>query len=452
VLHQLHCNNIPDAVRIARKGFPYHMSFEQFRRRYGFLVDKAQTKKKLAKQRSKDKSGDEDTTSSPGQRLTEAILKSMGVQEIHYRLGLTKIFFRTNTFSAIEEMRLNGLAKFLVLFQSLMRRFLAKKRLINMVEERSAQIVIQRSVKRFLEVHEWSWWKLVNKIENVENVLEIKEIEEVKPIETVKVESVVSKNDEAERDSCGNYNLEGGINLSNNLRLRLLTELNELKQRNLDDSLQVISKNQELKNIRIDLETSRVETEEERVLRIELQNQLFKVNGELGLLKAKFEAEDRLEPDNERRKMVTKLARAEEAVEELTARCESLEAGKQSLQSAVEELNSEVITNFDLIVNLLAVVAGFEVFLLLGLKVEEARLKVVSMERKQKGWERIVGEWRIRCEDAVTELEKREVARRVGESELAKVSCFKNFARLFKGVAMMVYIMILIIKGKRARW
>ncbi len=179
VLHQLHCNNIPDAVRIARKGFPYHMSFEQFRRRYAFLVDKAQTKKKLAKQRSKDKSSDEDAANSPGQRLTEAILRTMGVQEVHYRLGLTKVFFRTNTFSSIEEMRLNGLGRFVLLLQAQMRRYLVRMRLRRLVEERDAEAVIQRSAKRLVELREWSWWQLVSNKKRLVGPLEIEQTEEV---------------------------------------------------------------------------------------------------------------------------------------------------------------------------------------------------------------------------------------------------------------------------------
>jgi len=179
-----------------------------------------------------------------------------------------------------------------------------------------------------------------------------------------------------------------------NLKARLLVELDELRRQNLEDSLRLVSTNQELKNIKIDLEASRSETNEERVSRIELQNQLVRVKGELGLLRAKFEAEERAEADAERRRLGSQLARAEETVEELAARCESLEAGKQRLQATVEELQAEV---------------------------DEANRRVVSMERKQRGWERIVGEWRARCAEAALELEKREVAWRAGESELAKV-------------------------------
>ena len=79
ILHQLHCNNILEGIRISCRSFPCRMTFEQFHIRYGFLTEnnskntkqqqmrtnsKKQLKKKfLLKQKSKEKSSSDEEKS-----------------------------------------------------------------------------------------------------------------------------------------------------------------------------------------------------------------------------------------------------------------------------------------------------------------------------------------------------------------------------------------------------
>ena len=88
----------------------------------------------------------------------------------------------------------------------------------------------------------------------------------------------------------------------------------------LDLSLKLVSYSQQLKNAQIDLEASKNEMEEERVCRIDLQNQLVKVNGEVRLLRANLESEERIDVEGQKRKLCVKLMKKDDRLEEVVAR------------------------------------------------------------------------------------------------------------------------------------
>jgi len=84
------------------------------------------------------------------------------------------------------------------------------------------------------------------------------------------------------------------------------------------------------------------------------------------------------ELEEAKRRLSGKLAEAEEQLEQAVARCGSAEKGKQRLQAEVDELMVDV---------------------------ERAKTNAVGMEKKQKQFDRLVGEWRAKCEMITCELE-----------------------------------------------
>lgn len=190
---------------------------------------------------------------------------------------------------------------------------------------------------------------------------------------------------------------EANINQQDRSKIRLLAELENLRTQNHEDTKTLISSTQQLRNITVDLEAAQTQTDEERLQKLNLQNQLNKVNTELRQLKVSFESEGRLrvdEADGVKRRMSQKLNMTEDRFDEMNARCHSLELNKQRLQMEVEDLLIEV---------------------------EEANKNALTMERKQKQFEKLIAEWKCKCEDFSLQLEASQKEARQSASDLAKL-------------------------------
>jgi myosin heavy chain 6/7 len=138
VMHQLHCNGVLEGIRICRKGFPNRMLYADFQQRYQVL--------------------------SPADRSAQAILESITIKADQYRLGSTKVFFRSGVLGRLEDLREESVRRVLGLLQANMRRLLARRRFEVMMEERRCVSVVQRSVKRYLVLRSWEWWQLFVKL------------------------------------------------------------------------------------------------------------------------------------------------------------------------------------------------------------------------------------------------------------------------------------------------
>jgi len=101
---------------------------------------------------------------SPADRSAQAILESLAIKADQYRLGSTKVFFRSGVLGRLEVMREESVRRVLGLLQANMRRLLARRRFEVMMEERRCVRVLQRSVKRYLVLRSWEWWQLFVKL------------------------------------------------------------------------------------------------------------------------------------------------------------------------------------------------------------------------------------------------------------------------------------------------
>ena len=141
VLHQLHCNGVLEGIRICRKGFPSRLVFQEFLNRYGILAPNA------VKAHSKEP-----------KRAAEEVLQEIKLDTESYRVGLTKVLFKAGVLGTLEEHRDEQVAKILRLMQSQMRRYLVKKNIKKMLDERVAVNVLQRNVKAYVSLKSWRWW------------------------------------------------------------------------------------------------------------------------------------------------------------------------------------------------------------------------------------------------------------------------------------------------------
>ncbi|KAL6426851.1 hypothetical protein ACFW04_009267 [Cataglyphis niger] len=157
VMHQLTCNGVLEGIRICRKGFPNRMVYPDFKLRYKILapaaVDKAKDPKSAA----------------------SAILESTGLDADLYRLGHTKVFFRAGVLGQMEELRDERLGKIVSWMQAYIRGYLSRKDYKKLQEQRLALQVVQRNLRKYLQLRTWPWWKLWQKIKPLLNVTRIED-------------------------------------------------------------------------------------------------------------------------------------------------------------------------------------------------------------------------------------------------------------------------------------
>ncbi|XP_016964090.1 myosin heavy chain, muscle isoform X18 [Drosophila biarmipes] len=157
VMHQLTCNGVLEGIRICRKGFPNRMVYPDFKMRYKIMCPKQ------LKGVDKDK------------KATEIIIKFIDLPEDQYRLGNTKVFFRAGVLGQMEEFRDERLGKIMSWMQAWARGYLARKGFKKLQEQRVALKVVQRNLRKYLQLRTWPWYKLWQKVKPLLNVSRIED-------------------------------------------------------------------------------------------------------------------------------------------------------------------------------------------------------------------------------------------------------------------------------------
>ncbi|XP_051154577.1 myosin heavy chain, muscle isoform X23 [Leptopilina boulardi] len=158
VMHQLTCNGVLEGIRICRKGFPNRMNYPDFKLRYKILAPAAV-----------------DAAGGDPKKAAAAVLESSGLDSDQYRLGHTKVFFRAGVLGQMEEFRDERLSKILSWMQAFMRGYLARKDYKKLQEQRLALQVVQRNLRRYLQLRTWPWWKLWMKVRPLLNATRIED-------------------------------------------------------------------------------------------------------------------------------------------------------------------------------------------------------------------------------------------------------------------------------------
>ncbi|XP_055937975.1 myosin heavy chain, muscle-like isoform X5 [Argiope bruennichi] len=267
VMHQLTCNGVLEGIRICRKGFPNRMVYPDFKHRYAILAPNEIPK------------GFVDAKCA-----TEKILDAISLDPSVFRYGRTKVFFRAGVLGRLEEMRDERLAKIITWLQAWIRWYECKKEFKKLQEQRIALLVIQRNLRKFLQLRNWLWWKLYSKVKpllsiarvedelraleeklKIEHEAFVKEEKVRKELETTNVKLLQEKNDlflqlEAERATFGD--LEERLNRALAQKADLASQLTDVQERLTHEEDAHLQMAQIRKKLELDLNTLKKEVED----------------------------------------------------------------------------------------------------------------------------------------------------------------------------------------------
>uniref|UniRef100_H3AWW6 Myosin heavy chain 16 n=1 Tax=Latimeria chalumnae TaxID=7897 RepID=H3AWW6_LATCH len=365
ILHQLACNGVLEGIRICRKGFPNRLQYPEFKQRYYILNPN------VIPQGFVD-----------NKKASELILGSIGLDTSEYKIGHTKVFFRAGVLAKLEDMRDERLAKILTMLQSRIRGMLMRIEFKKMLERRIGLIVIQRNVRKFLQLRFWGWWKLYNKVKPLLNVArqeeEMKEKEEELRHAMEKTQDMMNRIKELE---------EKNATLSqekNDLSLQLQAE-----QENLTDAEERCT---QLMKSKIDLEGQitdmKERLEEEEGASASLSANKRKIEGELNDLKRDLEGlestlakteKEKQALDHKVRTLTTDLAQRDDSIAKLQKEKKALEELHQKtlddLQAEEDKVNHLTKSNSKLNTHIQELEDNWEQEKRIRAEVEKARRK-----------------------------------------------------------------------------
>ncbi|XP_039986413.1 unconventional myosin-XVIIIa isoform X3 [Xiphias gladius] len=145
---QLRGSKLLDALRIYRQGYPDHMVFSEFRRRFDVLAPH------LTKRHGRH------YIVTDEKRAVEELLESLELEKSSYHMGLSRVFFRAGTLSKLEEQRDVKTRRNISLFQAACRGYLARQAFKKRKIQDLAIRCIQKNIKKNCGVKDWPWWKL----------------------------------------------------------------------------------------------------------------------------------------------------------------------------------------------------------------------------------------------------------------------------------------------------
>lgn len=86
-----------------------------------------------------------------------------------------QVFFRAGVLGQMEELRDERLSKIVSWMQAYIRGYLSRKDYKVLQEQRLALVVVQRNLRKYLQLRTWPWWKLWQKIKPLLNVTRIED-------------------------------------------------------------------------------------------------------------------------------------------------------------------------------------------------------------------------------------------------------------------------------------
>lgn len=85
------------------------------------------------------------------------------------------MFFRAGVLGQMEELRDERLSKIVSWMQAYIRGYITRKDYKKLQEQRLALVVVQRNLRKYLQLRTWPWWKLWQKIKPLLNVTRIED-------------------------------------------------------------------------------------------------------------------------------------------------------------------------------------------------------------------------------------------------------------------------------------
>ncbi|XP_055295507.1 myosin heavy chain, muscle isoform X5 [Sitodiplosis mosellana] len=328
VMHQLTCNGVLEGIRICRKGFPNRMVYPDFKLRYSILCVN-----KLKPPITPEKSA-------------RVILEHLDLDPESFRFGNTKVFFRAGVLGQMEEFRDERLGKIMSWMQAWIRGYLSRKEYKKIQEQRIALQIVQRNLRKYMQLRTWPWWKLWQKVKPLLNVTRVED-------EIAKLEEKARKAEEAlEAETKVRKDLEG-------LNSKLLAEKTALldslagEKGSLQEYQEKSAKLQAQKN---DLDNQLRDTQDRLSQEEDARNQLFqqkkKLEQECSGLKKDIEDlelsvqkidQDKATKDHQIRNLNDEIAHQDELINKLNKekklQGETNQKTGEELQAAEDKIN-----------------------------------------------------------------------------------------------------------------
>ncbi|KAG7219369.1 hypothetical protein INR49_019075 [Caranx melampygus] len=370
VLEQLRCNGVLEGIRICRQGFPNRIVFQEFRQRYEILAANAIPKGFM-----------------DGKQACCLMVKHLDLDPNLYRIGQSKMFFRTGVLAQLEEERDLKLTVVIIAFQAQARGFLGRKAFSKRQQQLSAMKVIQRNCACYLKLKNWQWWRLFTKVKPLLQVTRQEEEMGQKEEELKAAKEVAAKTEAELKDISQKHTqlLEERTQLESKLqaetelyaeaeemRVRLEAKKQELEEvlhemearleeeeersnslqqekKDMEGQLQLMEAhiaNQEDAQQKLQLEKAAVEGKvkklEEDILLMEDQNN--KLQKERKLLEERMaDMSSNLAEEEEKSKNLTKLkAKHESMISDLEVRLKKEEKGRQDMEKAKRKVEAEL--------------------------------------------------------------------------------------------------------------
>ncbi|CAI2356211.1 unnamed protein product [Caenorhabditis sp. 36 PRJEB53466] len=257
VLNQLTCNGVLEGIRICRKGFPNRTQHPDFVQRYAILAaDESLIGKTDAKKGSA--------------AMLARLVKEKKLEEDHFRVGLTKVFFKAGIVAHLEDLRDSKLALLITGLQAQIRWYYQVIERKRRVEKINALKIIQRNIRSWAELRTWVWFKLYGKVKPLVNSGKI-EAQYEKLQETVAtLKDTVIQEEEKKRQ------LQEGAERLNKETADLLAQLEASKgsTREVEERMAAMNEQKTALEGKLADTNKKLETEEARAAEISKQKKL----------------------------------------------------------------------------------------------------------------------------------------------------------------------------------
>eukprot|EP00038_Savillea_parva_P006148 m.161964 g.161964 ORF g.161964 m.161964 type:complete len:1355 (+) comp12131_c0_seq1:60-4124(+) len=326
ILDQLRCGGVLEGIRIVRKGFPNRVLYQDFRQRYQLLCPGAIPK------------GFVDSA-----KATEHMTEALDLDPSEFRLGQTKIFFRTGVLSRLEEERDAVLSKMLVGLQAYCRGKLARLAFRFHVGDHQAVGVIQRNVRAYMTLRNWPWWRLYCKIKPMLKELAKRNMQQ-------ELEATIAHlKEQLEAEIATRKQFEDEASALKDQVARLTEEL-EFERESVNDlETELQTKERQIKEWEEELEVSDQKLDEvmeaqKRLLKEkrELVDQIEALKDDLAQGSADQAHIERLE--KEKTDLQDKLLEAEDALAVKAKAAKTLETQVVELKASIEETEGQLST------------------------------------------------------------------------------------------------------------
>ncbi|KAH0632072.1 hypothetical protein JD844_020133 [Phrynosoma platyrhinos] len=217
-----------------------------------------------------------------GKQACVLMIKALELDPNLYRIGQSKIFFRTGVLAHLEEERDLKITDIIIAFQAQSRGYLARKAFAKRQQQLTAMKVIQRNCAAYLKLRNWQWWRLFTKVKPLLQVTRQEEEMQAKDeeLKMVKERQMKAESELKELEQKHSQLTEEKNQLQEQLQAEteLYAEAEEMR-------IRLAAKKQELEEILHEME-ARIEEEEERGQQLQaekkkMQQQMMELEDQL---------------------------------------------------------------------------------------------------------------------------------------------------------------------------